>query len=95
MNIVMIVAATQLGCLLGGAALVLGMGGVALFSRHLADLMWPAKPPRLITDRHAPDGDALEARRGYNRVGRWILLIWGAAGAISGFLLLVGVLDCG
>jgi hypothetical protein len=86
-------AATILGCRLGGLALLVGLGSVALFSRQIAGAIW--QRPDLITERKRPSAERRESRRLYATVGRWMLFAWGALGAGGGLLVLVGILHCG
>jgi hypothetical protein len=85
-------AATTLGCRLGGAALFIGLGSVALFSRQIADALF--QRPDLITDRRPPSAERGESRRLYAKIARWGLLVWGGFGAVSGLLALTGVAHC-
>jgi hypothetical protein len=90
---VLVVAATALGCRLGGAALLVGLGSVALLSRQIARAVWQRPDP--ITERTAPDVERRASREFYAAVARWMLFAWGALGAVGGFLVLVGILHCG
>ena len=86
-------AATVLGCRVGGGALFIGLGCVALLSRQIADAVWQ-RPP-LIPEREPPSGDLRESRRLYALVGRWALFGWAALGSVAGLLVLVGVVHYG
>jgi hypothetical protein len=73
-------AATTLGCRASGAALFIGLGSFALFSRRIADGFF----------RGSRDGH----RRHSARLAHWTFFAWGALGAIGGLMVLLGVLHC-
>lgn len=86
---------TARGCRLGGAALFLGFGAVALLSRAIAEAFYGPRAQRdVITDRRLPRPEMAEARAAFARIIRWILFAWGATTSIGGLLVLVGIIHC-
>jgi hypothetical protein len=90
-----VLATTDVGCRAEGIALFVCLGIVALFSRQIAGaLVGPRAVRDVITDRRPPDEGVTGSRQFYARLVHWGLRMWGAAGALVGAAVLVGIAHC-